>query len=428
LTFQVADSTNRIAVSQALSLVIVSPTIFSAGESIALDADGSIAVVGNGSTGLATVFQRDAQGNWSQATQLSNTDKGLASVAISGDGGTIVVGSCANAVCQGHGFVYVATDNTATPPRPDWTLALKTTATLSASNAQAKGGDRIGLSVATDGNGDTVAVGAPCDFTAANLLCGTVYVYSEPAAGWSSKPEDAQLTVSQTPTVSLSLSMDEAGQTIVAGSPGPEAGNNTAGAVFVFAKPSTGWQTTAAATATLTEPLPTNGDSLGWSTAISADGHTVVGGAYNFAGCSPQPCHSGAAFVFVNPGAPSVWASKPADATLEAQHGSDKDAVGFSATISGDGSTIVAGASGFGVSIPGKAYVFQRPPGGWLGLLNETQGLSALSGTAIGGQSVTPAESFGTKISISADGSTLGVGGLATVGTTANQGVVYVFQ
>jgi hypothetical protein len=273
-----------------------------------------------------------------------------------------------------------------------------------------------------------VAVGAPCDFTAANLLCGTVYVYSEQPAGWSSKSEDAQLTVSQTPTVSLSLSMDEAGQTIVAGSPGPEAGNNTPGAVFVFAKPSTGWQTTAAATATLTEPLPTNGDALGWSTAISADGHTVVGGAYNFAGCAPQPCHSGAAFVFVNRGAPSAWVSKPADATLEALKAGDKDAVGFSATISSDGSTIVAGASGFGVSIPGKAYVFQRPPGGWLGLLNETQGLSALSGTAIGGQSVTPAAAFGTKVSISADGSTLGVGGLATVGTTANQGVIWVFE
>jgi hypothetical protein len=153
-----------------------------------------------------------------------------------------------------------------------------------------------------------------------------------------------------------------------------------------------------------------------------------VGGAYNFAGCSPQPCHSGAAFVFVNSGAPSAWASKTADATLLAKSGFDKEAAGRTISVSGHGNTIVVGAPGFGIATAGKAYVFQRPGNGWTGTQNETSALTASAGTAIGGQSVTPSQAFGIGLSISPDGATIAVGGLATVGTTANQGVIYVLQ
>lgn len=428
---QVTDSSNpaQTATQQftiAIAVQAAQEVIFASGTLVALDTNGGIAVVGNGTTGLATVFQKDSQGNWSQAVQLSNTDKSLASVAISGDGSTIVVGSCSNASCKGHAFVYVANNNAGN--LPDWTQTLKTTATLSASNAQTNGGDRVGFSVATDGSGDTVVVGAPCDFTAAILKCGTVYVYERAANGWASNTETAQLIVTGTPTVSLSLSMDAVGQTIVAGSPGTEAGNNTAGVVFVFVKPGADWQTTSSANATLTEPSPTNGDFMGWSAAISADGHTVVGGAYSFAGCSPQPCHSGAAFVFVNSGAPSTWASKPADATLLAKNGFDKEAAGRTTSISAHGDTIVAGAPGLGIVTAGKAYIFERPQNGWTGTQNETSALTASGGTAIGGQSVTPSEAFGIGLSISPDRATIAVGGLATVGTAPSQGVIYVLQ
>jgi hypothetical protein len=431
-TVQVADSVNppQTAKSQSFTVTIAGQTaqsvIFASGGLVALDANGTIAAVGNGITGVATVFQKDGQGNWSQAAQLTNSDKALASIAISGDGSTIVVGSCSNASCKGHGFVYVASSNGAN--QPDWTLALKNKATLSASNAQVNGGDRVGFSVATDKNGDTVAVGAPCDYTAAILLCGTVYVYDQPGASWSSKTEDAQLTVSGTPTVSLAVSMDAVGETIIAGSPGTEAGNNTPGAVYVFVKHS-GWHSTSSPDATLTGPSPaTNGDFLGFSAHISADGHTVVGGAYNFAGCSPQPCHAGAAFVWSNAGLPAAWSSKAADAMLQATSGFDKEAVGFASAVSNDGSKVIVGASGFGILTAGKVYVFQRSGNSWTGTQNETLILTSSAGTALGGQSVTPSAAFGFSLSISADGATVAGGGQATVGATANQGVIYVFQ
>jgi len=405
--------------------------IFATGIQTAVDDNGGILVVGNGGNGItggfATVFLNTGTG-WSQATQLNNTDNEVVSVAISGDGNTIVVGSCGNAVCKGHAFVYTVT-NGAWPAK-----AMNPTATLTASNAQANGGDRIGLSVATDQAGDTVAVGAPCDYTAGILLCGTVYVYEQPGATWSSKPEDAQLTVSAktvppiVPTVGFSVAMDGAGQTIVAGAPGVESSVNVPGTVYVFVKPGTNWKPAPSAVA-LTESNGAGEDAVGWSVAISEDGHTVVAGA-PFAHCSPNcnPPGPGLAFVFLNPSSPSAWTPASEKATLAATSGQNRDAFGWATTVSANGATIAIGAPGWGVPIPGTSYVFQVPGGGWNGSINETQALSAASGTAVGGASVSPQTTFGFKLSISGDASTLAASGNAKINGGASQGVVYLFQ
>jgi hypothetical protein len=410
--------------------------IFATGNLTAVDDNGGILVVGNGGNGLsggfATVFINAGSG-WSQATQLNNPDGEVVSVAISGDGNTIVVGSCGNAVCKGHAFLYTVT-NGAWP-----TAAMNPTAMLSASNAQPNGGDRIGFSVATDQVGDTVAVGAPCDYTAGILLCGTVYVYEKPGATWSSKAEDAQLTVNPVnppivpiPTVGFSVSMDGVGQTIIAGAPGVESSPNVPGAVYVFVKPGTNWNTWNAKSTpvALTESNGAGEDAVGFSVAISEDGHTVVAGA-PFAHCSSNcnPPGPGLALVFLNPSSPSAWARATEQATLAATSGQNRDAFGWATTVSANGATIAIGAPGWGVAIAGTTYVFQVPGGGWSGPINETQALSAASGTAVGGASVSPQNALGLDVSISGDASTVAAGGRANIsGGNTSQGVVYLFQ
>jgi hypothetical protein len=136
----------------------------------------------------------------------------------------------------------------------------------------------------------------------------------------------------------------------------------------------------------------------------------------------------GAAFVFVNPSTPIAWTSKTEGATLTEKNGKNQDRFGYTTTISENGATIVAGEPGLLFPQPqGAAFVFQVPADGWSGSLNETQALTASSGTAIGGQPVTPASSFGQGLSISGDASTIGIGGNATVGGTSMIGVVYLF-
>lgn len=95
-------------------------------------------------------------------------------------------------------------------------------------------------------------------------------------------------------------------------------------------------------------------------------------------------------------------------------------------SVSDNGGTIVVGAPGYGTTTPGyagTAYVFQVPAGGWTGPLNETQILTPSSTS-----SVTPTNAFGHNASISGDASTIGVGGVATVNSTAHSQVVYMFQ
>jgi hypothetical protein len=284
----------------------------------------------------------------------------------------------------------------------------------------------VGYSSAIDGNGDTVVLGVPVDLTQAST--GFSAVFLKPAGGWAAKPApDAFVTDSTTSTAEgLSVSIDAAGDTIVDGAASLGATGPCYGHLFV--KPSGAWVTATSATATLTEASPAAGDLFGVSVSISGDGTTVVVGAPVHPGSWAGSHGPGAAFVFVNPSAPSGWTSRHETATLTGSTGANGDGFGNTTAISDNGATIAGSAPGIGVSIAGTVLVFQVPGGGWSGPQNETEALTASSGTAIGGQSVTPSARFGFGLSISGDTSTLGVGGFATVNGTANQQVVYLFQ
>jgi hypothetical protein len=410
--------------------------IFTPGSVPALDDAGDTAVIGLSSSNTpstATVFVNSA-GKWSQAAQLQSPT-GVQSVAISGDGNTVVIGDCGNNACTGQAYVYVA-------PQAGWASAqspVNPAATLTASNGALH--DRIGYSVATDHLGDTIAVGAPCDFTAGTTLCGTVYVYNR-NGGWANKSEDAQLQIAGTAagnaTLGISVAMDSAGQTIVAGQSG--TGNaNIPGAVYVFIKPGGGWGTKTTPDATLTASTsanPTNGDNLGSSLSISGDGTTIVAGAPFHPVCSPFPCGGlGVAYVF-HTQTTGVWMTKQnEDATLTAAAGHNQDQFGASTAINFGGTTIVIAAPNdpfTNIPGPGAAYVFQKNTvSGWSGPQNETQLLIAFSGTDISGNTVARTGrfgGFGNGVSLSNNVNVLAIGGQATVNGTASKQAVWLFQ
>ncbi|HYM77773.1 MAG TPA: IPT/TIG domain-containing protein [Candidatus Dormibacteraeota bacterium] len=407
--------------------VIVGP-----GNSPALSDNGMTLVDGyntgvNGGAASADVYT-NTSGTWSRAAVLQSTT-GIASVAISGDGNTVVIGDCAGNACVGNVYVYDASTvgGWASAPNP-----MPPTATLTASNAAVS--TRFGYSVATDKSGDTIGVGAPCDYTAGITLCGTVYVYLK-KTGWATRHEDAQLQIATTgagnATLGLSVAMDSAGQTIVAGLPGVNGnGPTTPGAAYVFVQPGcpgacTGWITTDTATANLTPSQasnPANGDNFGWAIAISGDGATVIAGAPNHAG-------AGAAYEYVNSTAPAGWKSATETNLLTANNGQSGDHFGNSIGIALTGATIVIGAPHpFSSSAtPGATYVFDSGA--------QHQQLAAFAGNDIFGNAITPQDDFGggnpfgdgPGVALSSDGSTLAIGGLAMIGTTSNQQEVWIF-
>jgi uncharacterized repeat protein (TIGR01451 family) len=392
--------------------------ILDPGNITAIDEVGDTVVAANGVT--ATVFVR-VNGAWTQAAALTDTDmnpnlqQGAVSAAISGDGSTIVLGSCNNNVSLGHAFVYEK-------PSGGWSAApnpMSPTAQLQPSNEASR--LRIGTSVATDLVGNHVALGAPCDYTTGSLQCGFVYVWVKPGAHWTdSIHENAVLQhqlpdLTMEPTLGFSLAMDRQGVTIATGAPGI---GNAKGAVDIFAQPSGGWATTSTPDVILVPTDTGNSDRFGYSVAMNGVGDTIVAGAPSHPACSPKPCSPdgpGAAYVFENT---QGWLQK---AELAASDGQNGDDFGWSVSLS-DEETVAVGASHFSNSTAGAAYVFIWPTS-----QNQLQKLTAASDTDIHGNTVVPSAFFGASVSLANGASTLAVGGSATVGGKAGVPVTFVF-
>jgi hypothetical protein len=165
---------------------------------------------------------------------------------------------------------------------------------------------------------------------------------------------------------------------------------------------------------------------------VSGDGATVAVGAplATVAGHEGQ----GAAYVFARPGGgwgsdiqPQHEAGKLTASDGAANDGLGGDNGGNAIAVSGDGSTVAAGAAtattsgcpGSCVFGPGAVYVFARPALGWGGG-TETAKLTASDGHGD--------DRFGDAVAISSDGSTIVAGAWrAAVNSKSVQGAVYVF-
>ncbi len=151
-----------------------------------------------------------------------------ASVALSGN--TIVVGDDGGGSPPSPGAAYVFTE-----PAGGWQSEYET-AKLTASDGAS--GDAFGLAVAMSGG--SIVVGAPEATVGGQSEAGAVYEFTEPAGGWKSGHETAKLTDSNaTAAQHLGSYLAIDGGTVVAnGKPEQTVGTNY---VDVFAEPADGW-------------------------------------------------------------------------------------------------------------------------------------------------------------------------------------------
>lgn len=292
-----------------------------------------------------------------QLAELTASDGGaedfLGPVGISGN--TVVVGAFGVNGKQGEAYIFVE-------PASGWTNMTET-AKLTASDGLA--GDGFGSSVAIDGN--TVVIGAP----GANGNQGAVYVFVEPANGWTNMMQTAKLTASNGVSGDqLGYSVSISNNTVVAGADSAASG---AGAAYVFVKPVGGW-TSATQRAELTASDGAVSDFLGVSVAVS--GSMVVAGAPN-ATHSGNNAGTGAGYVFVRPS--QGWANTTETAKLTVSPAKDGQGLGSSVALSP--TTAVLGAPDPLVYGPGAAYVFVKPTRGWVNM-TQTARLTASGGRA----------------------------------------------
>ena len=405
-------------------------------------------------------------------------------VAVSGDGNTVAVGaphdsSSARGIngnenddsAYNAGAVYVFVRSGGEFTRQAY---------VKASNAGA--GDYFGSFVALSADGNTMAVAAHWESSAAAGVngnqaddslpqAGAVYIFTRSGATWT---QQAYLKASNPGRAGsggedpgdgdqfgFSMALSRDGSTLAVGAnsedsnaAGAESDQrddsfSSAGAVYVFARTGGTWTQQAY----LKADASTNtglGDQFGFSVALSANGNTLAAGVYDESGSGRTvnaPIDrmrggSGAVYVFVRNG--TTWTR---EAYLKTWNADGGDSWGVSVALSDDGNTLATGAldedctcTGV-VSAPsdvgsadqkadlstGAVAIFVRSGGAW-----SQQAYIKASNT---GQE----DWFGVRLALSGDGNTLAVGapnedsnaqginGPQTNDSATEAGAVYLF-
>lgn len=419
----------------------------------------------NSNTVLANVSLDNAityfkSGNPQNAS--SQSDEFGVSVSLSADGNTMAVGAPsdgtgaleqADALAEGAGDVYVFVRNDSL-----W----EQQAFLNASNTEDP--DRFGFSISLSADGNTLAVGAPGEASAAMginadqndnsaPLSGAAYTFVRTAETWQ---QQAYLKASNTDEFarfgwSVSLSSD--GSTLAVGARSEASllrRNDSAtdssdfygrGAVYVFTQNNELWQQETFIKA----GTQAGNDFFGEALSLSANGNTLavgnVGDDSAATGINGDPIdssaeQSGAAYVYVRGG--GTWQQQ---AYIKASNTGAADEFGISVSLSDDGNTLAIGApsedsvasgidgeqtSNTAVE-SGATYVFVRQGTAW-----QQQAYIKASNASV-------SDGFGEAVALSADSNTLvvsavgedststGLSGDQLDGSASNAGAAYVF-
>ena len=376
------------------------------GISVALSADGNTAIVGgdqdNSNIGAAWVYTRSA-GVWTQqgsklvGTGAVGTAYQGVSVALSADGNIAMVGGTRDNSGAGAIWVYVRSGST-------WTQqGNKLVGTGGTANSQ------LGASISLRADGNTAIVGGYGDNS--NIGAAWVYTYTAPPTISSFSPSTGAVGTLVTIT-GTNLSSPT---TLTIGGVSAIAISNTGTSLVAMVMPGSatgtvvvttaGGTATSASNFTVTAtnyPSVQQGSKLvgtgntgaalqGQSVSVSADGNTAIVGG------NGDNTNQGAVWVYTRSG--STWTQQ--GSKLVGTGGSSDAGQGVSVSISADGNTALFGGPNDN-SGNGAAWVFTRSGSTW------TQQGSKLVGTGNSG-----AAAQGQSVSLSADGNTAILGGYA---------------
>ena len=346
------------------------------GASVALSADGTTAIVGapyaHGSAGAAWVFTRSGS-TWTRGPELTGSEEtgegGFATtVALSANGDTAIVGGPYDRTDTGAVWAFTRSGSTWTQQGPKLTGTGEPGITF------------FGKSVAVSGDGQTALIGGQID----NSDAGAAWVFTRSGSTWTQQGStlDGSGAKGQS-KFGASVALSGEGSTALIGGY-TDAGHGTA---WVFTRSGSRWTQQG-------PPLNGGGESRGaqfsFGVALSESGDTALIGA------PEQSGGDGAAWVFKRFG--SSWAQQgPPLSNTEEGTG---DALGSSVALSGNGNIALVGAPSEH-SDAGAVLAFKRSSSTW------TQQGSPLtgSGEAAGG-------AFGSSVALSGDATAALIGGV----------------
>ncbi|MGH7741153.1 MAG: T9SS type A sorting domain-containing protein [Candidatus Eiseniibacteriota bacterium] len=375
LSLMTAPNAESQLVQQGTKLVGSAATGRAAqGHSVSVSADGNSAVVGgyldNGSLGAAWVYVRSG-GYWSQqggklvgSNAIDIANQG-ASVAISADGNTAVVGGPSDNDDQGAAWVFVRSAGV-------WSEQAKLVST------SAVGFPSLGRSVAISADGSTVIVGGNGD----NAYLGAAWVFVRSGSVWN---EQAKLVGGGAVGASYqgrSVSLSADGNTALVGG---YADNLTAGAAWVFVRAAGAWSQQGSK---LVGVDATGHSDQGYSVALSGDGNTAIVGG------SADNGNQGAAWVYVR--SAGAWSQQGDKLVGFDPVGSELQGASVSMSADGNTASVLGYVSGHTLV---ATWVFARSGGIW----------SQLGGELVGSDA-TGADTQTGSVSMAGDGQTIVVG------------------
>jgi hypothetical protein len=327
------------------------------GQSIALSADGSTLAVGapqeasansnpadNSAPGAGAVyiFRRISNG-WEQSAYLkASTPQQAAnfgaSLAVSADASVIAIGAPYQATgLVTYGAAYVFTRGGA-----NWIEQSALAAPVQMASAY------FGISLAINGSGSLVAVGAYGEDIGALDFAGRVHLYSRALNTWSFQNSVSAATPSSGAQFGAAVALDSAGTTLAVSASTedslPDPTQKFVGAVHVFSLNGT----TPNFIARLVPSNAEGSDWFGTALALSNDGHTIAatsvyenGDATGIDGVtSAVPARdSGAAYIFAD--ALGTWKQR---AYVKASNTELEDAFGTAVALDAAGNTLVVTA------------------------------------------------------------------------------------
>ena len=414
------------------------------GESMAVSADGDTALVGapedNGGVGAVWVFTR-TEGVWTEQTKLvgdctsSCSGEGTgeigegrfgASVALSSDGDTALIGGSEDNGGAGAAWVFIRSGGVWTQQGAK--LVGDCTSGCANEGTGETGNGEFGSKAALSSDGSTALVGGRNDSSGE----GAAWVFTRSGGAWTQ--QGAKLVGDCTSNCanegigevrtgpggsfgsSVALSADGNTALIGADNDGYNNGYVYAGAAWVFIRSGGAWtQQGAKLVGDCTSNCANEGTgevhngSFGSSVALSADGNTaLIGAPWDNLGTVVV---TGSAWVFARSGdawvqlGPKLVGNCTSSCANEGT-GQTENAFGVSVALSSAGSTALIG----GTIGRGAAWLFTRSGGFWVQQGAKLVG-DCTSGCSDEGTGETEFGQFGFSVALSADGSTALIGG-----------------
>jgi len=274
------------------------------------------------------------------------------------------IGAVASILAVGAVLSSCAAQTPESLPPGDWRQAAYIKAQIAGE------GDQFGAAVAVSGDGNTIAIGAPMEDSGATGIdgnqsdnaaddAGAVYVYSPSGDSWA---QQAYIKASNAESYdhfgnAVALSADGSTLAVAAyfeasgttGVNGDQTDNSRpqSGAVYVFTRSGTTWSQQAYIKASNTGELD-DGDTFGYSIALSGDGDTLAVGApsedsgatgVNGNQFDNGAIGAGAAYIFSRTG--GVWSQQ---AYIKAANTLNDMLFGYAVALGGNGNTLAVGS------------------------------------------------------------------------------------